>query len=212
MKPVTTLIFIRHGETRLNVNQVFRGRTDIPLNETGLSQASRLGEELAGKPLQAVYSSPMTRAMQTAAAVAGPHGLTAVPLDSFHNICLGVWEGRAKAEIKEQFPDLWNQWVCCPDDLQIPGGETIPGLRRRTAEGIKWLLEEHPGEMVAVISHRSVLKAALAVVLGLERDYFWKFYLDNCSYSVIEHRPPTGFMITRLNEACHLPDRTTEVY
>ncbi len=57
---------------------------------------------------------------------------------------------------------------------------------------------------MAVVSHRSVLKAALAAILGLERRYFWEFYLDNAAYTMVEHRLDIGYTITRLNEGCHL--------
>ena len=208
----TVLILMRHGETRMNVRNVFRGRTDVPLNENGLRQADRLAEALSGFSLRAVYSSPLVRAEATARAVARRQGLEVRPMEEFHNISLGEWEGRGKEEIRERSPELWDRWVHCPEDLAIPGGETLAQVRRRVRQGLDLLLARHGGETAAVVTHRSVLKAALAVILNLEGRYFWKFYLDNCSFSVVEHAPGVGFTIRRLNESCHLESAVEEVF
>jgi len=212
MAEPTRLILIRHGETRLNVENIFRGRTDIPLNDNGLDQARRLGKALREHRLAAVYSSPMDRALATARGVASPHGLEVQVREEFHNISLGIWEGRPKAEIRQEQPELWAQWVHAPEALAVPGGETIPQVRERARQGIVAVLARHPAETVAIVTHRSVLKTILAVILGLEQDYFWKFYLDNCSYSVAEYQRPFGFTLTCLNECCHLPSRTRETF
>ena len=212
MSEPTRLVLIRHGETRLNVENIFRGRTDIPLNENGFDQARRLGEALRPQRLAAVYSSPMDRAMATARGVAEAQGLTVQAMDAFHNICLGAWEGRSKQEIRQEQPELWRQWVHTPEALVLPGAETIPRVRERAMRGIAELLDRHASQTVAVVTHRSVLKTILAGMLGLERDYFWKFYLDNCSYSTVEHQHPFGFTLTSLNECCHLPSRTRETF
>lgn len=208
----TTLILIRHGETALNVENIFRGRTDIPLNANGREQAARLAEALRMLPLAAVYSSPMDRAMATAAPLAAAHGLAAQPAAAFHNICLGEWEGRSKRDVQREHPELWHQWVHDPEHIRIPGGETLADLRARVGEGLAGILAAHAGATVAVVSHRSVLKAALAVILGLEGRYFWKFYLDNGAYTSVEHRADIGYTITRLNEGCHLGERTEELF
>ena len=208
----TTLILIRHGETAMNVGKIFRGRLDIPLNANGLDQAARLAEALRSLPLAAVYSSPMARATATAAPVAAAHGLTPQPAEAFHNICLGEWEGRSKRDVQRDHPELWHQWVHDPEHIRIPGGETLDDLRVRVEAGLDRILADHAGAAVAVVSHRTVLKAALAAILGLERRYFWKFYLDNAAYTMVEHRLDIGYTITRLNEGCHLGERTEELF
>ncbi len=208
----TTLVLIRHGETEMNVGNVFRGRRDIPLTDNGRTQADQLARALCDWPLTAVYSSPLQRAAETARRVAGPHGLPVTPADEFQNICLGEWEGRSKEEVREEYPRLWKQWVEAPEDLQLAGAETLGDVRERVSRGLGLLMERHAGSTVAVISHRSVLKVALAVILGLERDFFWKFYLDNCSYSLVERHPQLGYTLVCLNETCHLSRRTVETF
>lgn len=210
--PRTTLYLIRHGETEMNVRNIFRGRTDIPLNDNGRAQARQLAAALAAVELRAVYSSPMNRAVETARPLAEARGLPVQPMEEFHNICLGEWEGQAKGDIQARTPELWRRWVYAPETLAIPGGESLVGLLARAGNGLLKLTERHAGEAVAVVSHRSVVKAALAAAAGLERDWFWKFYLDTGSYSVVEHQPVLGFTLMRVNESCHLISKTEELF
>ncbi len=210
--PRTTLYLIRHGETAMNVRNIFRGRTDIPLNDNGLAQARQLAAALADVPLRAVYSSPMIRAQETARPLAEARGLAVRPMEEFHNICLGEWEGQAKEDVQTRTPELWQRWVYAPETLAIPGGESLADLLARAGAGLRKLAERHAGEAVAVVSHRSVVKAALAAAVGLEHDWFWKFYLDTGSYSVVEHQPRLGFTLTRVNESCHLTSKTEELF
>ncbi|MBN2432972.1 MAG: histidine phosphatase family protein [Acidobacteria bacterium] len=208
----TVLVLIRHGETELNIGNVFRGRLDIGLTDNGRAQAAQLAEALRSFPLVAVYSSPLRRAMVTARTVAAVHDLAVQPDQDFQNICLGEWEGTPKQTVKARFPELWRQWVTTPETVQIPGAETLAQMRIRIRRGLDRLLQGHPGRMIAVVTHRSVLKVALAIVLGLEKDFFWKFYLDNCSYSLVEHQSALGYTITRLNENGHLENPTIETF
>jgi probable phosphoglycerate mutase len=208
----TVLILIRHGETQMNVGNIFRGRMDIDLTDNGRLQARQLAEALRAYPVAAVYTSPLRRAQATARSVAAVHGVAPMIDENFHNICLGEWEGTPKDEVKARFPELWRQWVFSPETATIPGAETLGQMRARIGRGLANLLERHGGQTVAVVTHRSVLKVALAVILGLEKDFFWKFYLDNCSYTLVEHQPPLGYTITRLNENCHLDHPTIETF
>jgi len=208
----TVLVLIRHGETEMNVGNVFRGRLDIGLTDNGRAQANQLAEALRPFPLAAVYSSPLRRALATARTVAAVHDLAVKPDEDFHNICLGEWEGVPKETVRDRFPELWRQWVASPETVTIPGAETLAQMRVRIRRGLDRLLARHGGQTVAVVTHRSVLKVALAVILGLEKDFFWKFYLDNCSYSLVEHQAEPGYTIIRLNESGHLENPTVETF
>lgn len=212
VEEMTGLVLVRHGETSFNVENVFRGRMDVPLNEEGTRQALQLASALDGMPIRAVYSGPLSRTMETARPLAAALGLTPVPESAFDNIRLGEWEGRAKNVVMRECPDLWDCWVKRPEELQIPGGDSIPALRARVAEGIRLLLHRHQGETVAVVTHRSVLKVALAEMLGIPSNYFWKFYFDNASYSLVEYRKSHGYTLTALNRNHHLDRVTVETF
>jgi len=205
-------ILVRHGETKFNRDGVFRGRVDIPLNDVGRHQADSTGKALAGYRISAVYSSPLKRAVETAEAVARyqehtPH----ISIDeAFNNIDLGYWQGQPKTEIQSRFPELWSLWVNTPERMRLPGGETLNEIRDRAFPEMVKLCERHYGETIALVSHRSVLKVLIAAAVGLTDDYFWRFHLDNSSYSVLIYARERGFCLTKLNITHHIDEMVQE--
>jgi len=206
---MTEIVLVRHGETQLNTEGVFRGRTDVPLNERGVEQAAAVGEALADPRVAAVYSSPMVRALDTARAIASKHGLEPVVDPAFNNIDLGAWQGGWKEQVKRDHPDLWRLWLENPDDLRIPGGETLGQVRARSYARALELAREHTDERIVIVSHRSVTKLLAGALLGLERGYFWSLYIDNAGYSVFGFNED-AFVLLKWNEGCHLGERTVE--
>lgn len=206
---MTEIVIVRHGETALNTLGVFRGRSDVALNERGEEQARALAAALAGEPLAAVYSSPLVRALDTAREVASRHGLEPVIDRAFDNIDLGEWQGREKTRVQEEQPELWRLWKEDPDALVIPRGETLADVRGRAHARTLELVEEHEGRRIAVVTHRSVAKLLSGALLGIDSGYFWRFYLDNAGYSVFGFNDG-AFVLLKWNEACHLTDRTVE--
>lgn len=207
----TTIILIRHGETMGNRDGLFRGRKDFPLNENGLTQATLLSQELSGWDLGAVYSGPLSRAKETARRVADPHGLSVVEEPPFTNIALGDWEGRRKVEIERDHPDLWQIWVSTPERLERPGAETLFQVQERSHRALERIVQEHTGKTVVVVGHRAVLKPLIARCLSIAEPYFWKIHLDTAGYSILEHTPDRGYMLTLLNQTRHLQDVVREM-
>ena len=208
---MTEIVLVRHGETELNTTGVFRGRVDVTLNERGLAQADAVAAALSTVPVTAVYSSPLVRALDTARAVASPHGLAPVVDPAFDNIDLGEWQGVEKELVRREQPELWRLWREDPDALRIPGGETLAGVRKRAYQRTLELVELHSGERMVIVSHRSVAKLLAGALLGMESGYFWRFYLDNAGYSVFGF-DEGSFVMLSWNEACHLDDRTVEYF
>jgi len=203
---MTTIILVRHGETKGNREGLFRGQIDFPLNDNGINQAEDLARALTRYPLHAAYSGPLTRAVTTAQIVARTHNVK-VEIDAgFNNINLGTWQGKPKAEINEKFPDLWQLWITEPERLQLPEGETLQDVQDRSFKALERIVQKNSGQTVAVVSHRAVLKPLLARALGVSAPYFWKFHLDNGSYSILEHDAQRGYILTLLNETHHLKD------
>jgi probable phosphoglycerate mutase len=208
---MTTIILIRHGETKGNREGLFRGQMDFPLNENGEQQARDLAHALKNYDLKAVYASPLARAKTTAEIVASPHNLKIEIESGFTNINLGLWQGKPKAEIQERFPDLWQLWITEPERLQLPQGETLGEVQNRSFEALVEITQKHSGQSVAIVSHRAVLKPLLARALGVNPPYFWRFHLDNGSYSILEYTPQRGYILTLLNEIQHLRDFIKEI-
>ena len=151
----------------------------------------------------------MIRALDTARAVASPHGLDPVVDPAFDNIDLGEWQGVAKDLVEREHPELWRLWREDPDALRIPGGESLADVRERAYLRTLELVEQHPGKRMVIVSHRSVAKLLAGALLGMESGYFWRFYLDNAGYSVFGFNEG-AFVLLRWNEACHLDERTVE--
>lgn len=208
---VTELVIVRHGETELNRDGVFRGRLDVGLNDRGREQAEAVAGALAPEPVASVLSSPLSRAYDTAAAIASRHGLAVTVDDAFHNLDLGEWQGRAKDRVRAESPDLWRLWVEDPARLRIPGGESLDDVLTRARSRALELVEEHAGRRVVVVTHRSVAKLLGGALLGLGTDAFWRLYLDNAAYCVFGHHE-RGFVLITWNEAAHLGERVVELY
>jgi len=205
-----TIILIRHGETVGNREGLFRGQRDFSLNENGMLQAKALAEELGPWKIEAIYSSPLSRATQTARLLAKSRGLPVIEEAGFTDIRLGDWEGRSKREVEEAEPELWKIWISQPERLEREGAETLAQVQERAYRALERIVRQQGGKMIAVISHRAVLKALIARCLGIAEPYFWKIHLDTASYSLLEHTVERGYMLTLLNQTCHLSDFVRE--
>lgn len=208
---MTEIVLVRHGETESNKLGLFRGRLDVPLNETGRAQAAAVARALKAEPIAAVFTSPLGRAVDTARAIAREHGLEPIVDEAFNNIDLGKWQGLEKARVEREEPDVWSTWMHDPDRWGVPGAESLAGVRDRALRRALVLTEEMSGRRFVIVSHRSVLKLLAGALLGMADGYFWKFYLDNAGYSVLGRRDD-GFVLLKWNEACHLTDRVVERY
>jgi len=206
---MTEIVLVRHGETQLNTAGVFRGRTDVPLNERGIAQAEGVAAALADPPVAAVYASPMVRALDTARAIASKHGLEPVVDPAFDNIDLGEWQGGWKDDVERDYPELWRLWLENPDRLQIPGGETLAQVRERSYARTLDLVSTHKDERIVIVSHRSVTKLLGGALLGLEKGYFWSLYIDNAAYSVFGFNEG-AFVLLKWNEGCHVGEKHVE--
>jgi broad specificity phosphatase PhoE len=202
-----TIYLIRHGETQANREGIFRGRGEVPLSPAGLKQAEELHVFFAPLEVQRVLSSPLQRAAATAAICFPGRHIEVQEL--INNLDLGRWAGRKKKEIAGEEPELWRHWLEEPECMSFPDGESLAAVRERVG-AFNRLLAAAPEKRIAVVSHRSVLKALLAEVLGMKDNWFWKFHLDNASVTVLFHDAIRGFVLAKLNLTEHLSDYVFE--
>lgn len=207
----TTIILVRHGETDWNKELIFRGRIDVPLNETGLMQARRTAAALREVPLKAVYSSPLSRAYVTASAIAEAKGMTAVKEEAFNDPSFGLWEGRPVAEVAREYPDEFRKWREAPHLWKAPEGETLAGVRERSWLRLLDLIRELEGETLAIVSHRVVLKLLILAALGLDESKFWMVAQSPCAINVLI-RKDDCFVLSKLNETCHLQSLSEAIF
>ncbi len=200
----TRVILVRHGQTAWNRDERIRGRSDIPLDETGLEQARATARYIAARwPLTAVYASPLQRAMDTARAIAAAQGLEAQPLDGLLDLSFGEWEGLPIPEVQTRYPDLWQAWMTAPHTVHFPGGESLDDIRERSMAALRDVVGRHPGETVALVAHRVVNQVLLCAVLGLGNDHFWQIGQDTCAVNEIEWNG-RFYRLTLMNDTSHL--------
>ena len=155
----TRIIAIRHGETAWNVDTRIQGQLDIPLNERGQWQAAQLAEALATQdPLDAVYTSDLKRAHQTASAVAARQGLTPVSHVGLRERGFGAFEGKTFAEIEKDLPEdalLWRKRE--PHWAPPQGGESLVLMEQRIRNTLNELAAQHVGQHIALFAHGGVM-------------------------------------------------------
>ena len=145
---------VRHGQTAWNVGEIFRGRADIPLDETGKQEVHLAGEALKDETIHAVYSSPLSRSMETAENIAKFHKISVTPFDPIIDISYGEWEGLENQAVKEKYPELHALWHREPHKVKFPGGESLDEVRSRIMKGLEDLLVRHKNENFVLVAHR----------------------------------------------------------
>jgi alpha-ribazole phosphatase len=182
----TKLYLIRHGETEQNKTGILMGSTDTPLNDHGRMQAASLRERINALEVDTIFSSPLSRAVETASLVFGEQVpiITDSGLQEFH---FGEWEGMHFSEIAKQYPDIWQMWLTDWEQTHIPGGEAFAAFKHRVINVVEEIVRYHPGKRVAVVSHGGCIRSLLAHFFceSVSKGY-WKFKVDNATLSEIE--------------------------
>jgi phosphoserine phosphatase len=204
-KQPTRIVLVRHGQTAWNREIRFRGRTDLPLDAVGLKQAEATGRYIAARwPVVAVYASPLSRAMQTAEAIARAHDLAVRPSDALLDVDFGEWQGHSPDEVAQQYPDLLQAWRDKPHTVHFPGGENLDIVRSRVVAGLDEVIARHAGKTVALVGHAVVNQVMLCIVLGWSNDHFWRVRQGTCAVNVFEAHEDGAFTIALLNDTSHL--------
>jgi broad specificity phosphatase PhoE len=173
------LILVRHGETEWNIGEIFRGRIDIDLNDTGRKQAELLGKYLSKVKIEAIYSGPLKRALNTAQAIARYHNLEVQIAAGLNDLDFGQWQGLSRQEVSEKYQGLYAEWANHPERVTLPGGETLGQVRARAVKVVNEVIARHKGAVV-LVSHRVVNKVLICALLGLDDSHFWNIRLDTC--------------------------------
>jgi probable phosphoglycerate mutase len=164
----TRILAIRHGETTWNQDKRLQGHLDIPLNERGHWQAARAAEALRDEAIAAVYSSDLSRAHQTASAIAAAQGLEVQTSARLRERDFGALQGRTWAELEIEAPEAALAWRTRVPDFAPGGGETLLQLRERIAATLDELAARHCGEQIVVVAHGGVLDVIYRLATGLE--------------------------------------------
>ncbi|MGD0753245.1 MAG: histidine phosphatase family protein [Anaerolineales bacterium] len=200
----TTILLIRHGQTEWNRLERFRGRADIPLNDTGTRQAEATGRRVVElwRPV-ALYSSPLSRAASTAKAIGRYTGLPVEIYPGLIDIDYGDWQGLTPDEARTRWPEIVDLWFKKPQLAHIPGGETLENLRIRAMSGVTELATRHTGQTIVLVGHTALNRIILLGVLGLGNERFWRIQQEPCAINRFEFEGG-DFTLVSLNDTCHL--------
>ncbi len=194
---------VRHGQTAWNLEEVFRGRMDIPLDETGKKEVHLAGEAIKDETLHAIYSSPLSRSMETAENIAKFQNIEVTPLDAIIDISYGEWEGVGLVEVKKKYPDLYDLWLKAPHKVTFPNGESLEAVRVRTMGAIENLLEKHTNENIALVAHRVPNKVICCSLIGIDMSNFWRIQQDTASTNLFKYKDGQ-WTISYLNDTSYL--------
>ncbi len=204
----TRIIALRHGETTWNVDTRIQGQLDIPLNATGEWQVARLGAALAGETLDAIYSSDLMRAFETALAVALPHGAVVVADHGLREREFGVFQGRTFAEIEATWPDQALRWRQRDPSFAPEGGESLLVFRGRVVAAASRLAALHPDQQIALVAHGGVMDVLYREATGQDLQAPRTWALGNAAINRLLWAPNAqehgGFRVVGWADTRHL--------
>ena len=198
---------VRHGETEWNAKHRLCGRSDVPLSEAGCDQAQRLASRLKSIAFEALYSSPLRRALQTARPIAGVVGLAPIIDERLLELDYGAWEGVTLGEIPKIDPETFRAWELDPGQMAPPAGESGLEAQQRVVSFLDFLAAKHPTGHVVVVFHKTVCRLAICHVLGIPAaEYRRRLVMGNAALNIIQHQEG-GWQLVTYNDTSHLaPD------
>ena len=194
------LVLIRHGETAGNQCPTALGITDLPLNEKGRRQASTLARVFALEKPEAIYSSPLVRAEETAIMIAKLHNMAVVPMQDLMERNFGFWENLAVDKIRSEYPQEYAEWKNDLAGYQIPGGESAKSHYDRLITAIDGLLEKHTEGRVILVTHLGCIRHILAYLLGMGIEGSWHFAANTGSICRVRIDENKNGVLTSFNE------------
>ncbi len=200
------LLLIRHAQNDLVKSGRLAGRTAaVHLNEEGKKQAEALGVRLEPLKLQAIYSSPLERARETAEAIADYHpNLTVIIEEGLNEVDFGSWSGQSLRRLRRR--RLWQIVQRIPSRATFPGGEAIRDMQNRLINTLESIASKHATGRIVIVSHSDVIKVAVAYYAGMHLDMFQRLVISPASISTValgQHGP----MILQVNDTSHYSSR-----
>lgn len=208
----TQLLLIRHGETAWNAEHRIQGQLDIPLSPQGMLQSARLAECLASEPIDAVYSSELSRAWLTAAPLAARLGLEVIAEPRLRERSFGLFEGLTLDEIAARYPAAFAQWRARDLAWRPDGGECGQQLIDRVLSAAADVVARHAGQTVALVSHGGVLDVVYRTARALEWQAPREHQMLNAAINrLTAASPPLVLSIERWSDVAHLEESRDEL-
>ena len=181
------IYLVRHGETEWNRARIFQGRSNLPLNQEGRKQVKALALALKNKPLNAIYTSPLIRALETARLIKVFHPL--IPIFEEKGLIemdLGEFDGMKAQDWAEQYPDFRKAWNENPASVKMPGGESLKEVQVRAKDTLERITRIYPPDTTILISsHNFVNLTILCDLLEIPLHRFRELRQENAAFNVI---------------------------
>lgn len=211
-REVTELWLIRHAESVGNRDGWFQGQEDPPITPEGHDEARRLADRLRPLDFDAIYSSDLRRAYETAQYVGHALDLSIREDERLREVDLGRWEGLSPAEVAETYPDEWAEYTDHYDPTFRRGdGESYADGQERIVPALEEVANAHPGQRVVVVFHGGIMRSYLTHLLGLPFQQAWRLPIHNTSITRVrpfqrlyEHRIERPGAVVTLNDTAHL--------
>jgi probable phosphoglycerate mutase len=198
----TRVLLVRHGSTEHSHEGRFSGRNDLPLDPHGRSQARALAGHLATlAPVDAVISSPLRRARETAQAIVERVGGAVEIHDDLIEAEFGEWEGLTIAETHLKWPEQLAGWL--KSAAAPPSGESFVDVEARARRAIDEIVATHRHQRVAVVSHVTPIKTLLRIALGAPQETMFRFHLETASLSVVDYYDDGSSSVRTINNSEH---------
>ncbi len=198
------VFLIRHGQTLWNKERRFLGRSDIPLDSEGQLQASQLAATMSSISLSHLYSSPLSRARQTAEALGAPHGIHPTLEADLTELDQGELEGMEGRLLAERYPEFHEAWRTDPTHVRIPGGETLAECQQRAVSALMRILDTHePADTIALVSHKVAISGIICDAIGLPPRFNMMVAQANTAINLLAYQNGR-ISIVRLNDHDHL--------
>ncbi len=205
----TTLILVRHGYSVSNDLKYFTGGMDIPLTETGKLQAEKCAVYLKDTPADFIYSSDLSRAMDTAKPISEVLHLPIVPDSALREISAGLWEGEYFTELEKRFPESYRTWKENIGLAVCDGGESVRDFSKRIIKGVTAIAERHPEKTIIITTHATPIRVLCTVASGLPIEKMAEIpWVKNASINIFEYEDG-AFQIVKKDLTDHLGDLKT---
>jgi probable phosphoglycerate mutase len=200
---MTTIILVRHGENDwVKKNRLAGWIEGVHLNKNGRSQAKDAAKRLAHLPIKFIYSSPVTRCLETADYIAKSHQLPVSELAELGEVRYGAWEGKKIKKLANK-PE-WHTVQHYPSRFQFPEGEALREVQFRAIQAIETLSTKHQDDIIVVVSHADLIKLVLAHYLGSHIDLFQRIVVSPASVSVLALMANGAMRVVRVNDTGQL--------
>jgi probable phosphoglycerate mutase len=200
----TKVVLVRHGDTPASKDKRFTGANDVPLSADGLAHASALATRLARYPMDAIYASSMSRALNTARFIAQVHQMEVTPVPDLREMAHGVWDGLSLEECEAMDPEGVKAYATDPYKFAPEGGESGEMVLRRALPAMQALVRAHPNQTIVVVAHKTTNRLLIAQLVGIDpRLYRDKLGQRPACLNVLDFRSETDAELLLLNDIGH---------